>query len=239
MVNKKEKELNHIAFIMDGNGRWAKERGLKVIDGHKAGEKTVRRVMDYAEEFEVKYITLYAFSTENWNRSIEEVSALMMLLGNSIENNFNELYDKGVRIRVIGDMDRIPFITRRKLKKAIKKSEDNSRMDLIIALNYGGREEIVEATKRIAEKVKEGEIKVSEIDENLFSKNLYISDVPDPDLMIRTSGEYRISNFLLWQLSYSELYFTDCYWPDFNRDEFKKAVDIFYGRERRYGGRLC
>jgi len=234
---KNEKKLNHIAFIMDGNGRWAKERGLKAIDGHKAGEKTVRNVMDYAEEFGVKYITLYAFSTENWNRSVEEVTGLMSLLGTSIENNFEELNKKGVRIRVIGDINKIPFITRNKLKKAIKNSGNNRKCELIIALNYGGRQEIVDSTKRIAERVKSGELKVSDIDEKLFSKNLYLDDIPDPDLMVRTSGEYRISNFLLWQLSYSELYFTDCYWPDFDREEFKKAVDVFYGRERRYGGR--
>ena len=234
---KNDKKLNHIAFIMDGNGRWAKERGLKAIDGHKAGEKTVRNVMDYAEEFGIKYVTLYAFSTENWNRSVEEVTGLMSLLGSSIEDHFEELNKKGVRIRVIGDIAKIPFLTRNKLKKAIKNSEKNSRCELIIALNYGGRQEIIDSTKKIAERVKSGEIKVSDIDEELFSKNLYLDDVPDPDLMVRTSGEYRISNFLLWQLSYSELYFTDCYWPDFDRDEFKKSVDVFYGRERRYGGR--
>lgn len=234
---KNDKKLNHIAFIMDGNGRWAKARGLKAIDGHKAGEKTVRNVMDYAEEFGVKYITLYAFSTENWNRSVEEVTGLMSLLGTSIENNFEELNKKGVRIRIIGDIKRIPFLTRNKLKKAIKNSENNRKCELIIALNYGGRQEIIDSTKKIAEKVKSGEIKVSDINEELFSRNLYLSEIPDPDLMVRTSGEYRISNFLLWQLSYSELYFTDCYWPDFDREEFKKAVDVFYGRERRYGGR--
>jgi undecaprenyl diphosphate synthase len=234
---EKKKQLNHIAIIMDGNGRWAKKRGLKPIEGHKAGEKTVRRVMDLAEEFEIKYITLYAFSTENWNRSVEEVSGLMLLLGTSIDNNIKEFNEKGVRIRVMGDINKIPFITRRKLKKAIKKTENNQKSQLIIALNYGGRTEIVDTARHLAEQAVAGNIKPSAINEKLFAENLYVSDVPDPDLMIRTSGEYRISNFLLWELSYSELWFTDTLWPDFDREDFKKAVDIFYGRERRYGGR--
>lgn len=234
---KKEKQLNHIAFIMDGNGRWAKKRGLKPIEGHKAGEKTVRRVMDLAEEFGIKYVTLYAFSTENWNRPIEEVTGLMSLLGSSIDNNIKELHEKGVRIRIMGDIAKIPLPTRNKLKKAMKKTVDNTRSELIIALNYGGRQEIIDAAKSIAKKVQDGELKVSKINEKTFAQNLYLPDVPDPDLMVRTSGEYRISNFLLWELSYSELWFTDTLWPDFDREDFQKAVDVFYGRERRYGGR--
>lgn len=234
---KKEKKLNHIAFIMDGNGRWAKKSGLKPIEGHKAGEKTVRRVMDLAEEFGIKYVTLYAFSTENWNRPIDEVTGLMSLLGSSIDNNLKELHEKGVRIRIMGDIAKIPLPTRRKLKKAMMQTIDNTRSELIIALNYGGRTEIVDAAKNIAKKVLDGELKINKINEKVFAENLYMPDVPDPDLMVRTSGEYRISNFLLWELSYSELWFTDTLWPDFDRQEFQQAVDIFYGRERRYGGR--
>jgi len=235
--NKKEKTLNHIAFIMDGNGRWAKKRGLKPIDGHRAGEKTVRRVMDFAEEFGIKYITLYAFSTENWNRPIDEVKGLMLLLGSSIDNNLAELHKKGVRIRIMGNIAKIPFMTRRKLEKAVVKTAENTRSQLIIALNYGGRTEIVDAVKNIASEVSKGKLKLSKINEKLFAEYLYLPDVPDPDLMVRTSGEYRISNFMLWELSYSELWFTDILWPDFDRDDFKQAIDIFYGRERRYGGR--
>ena len=234
---KRKKELNHIAIIMDGNGRWAKQRGLKPIDGHKAGEKTVRRVMDLAEEFGIKYITLYAFSTENWNRSVEEISGLMSLLGSAIDNNLRELDEKGVRIRIMGDISKIPLLTRRKLKKAVKKTENNERSQLLIALNYGGRTEITDAAKKIASEVLEGKLKPSQINEKVFARHLYVPDVPDPDLMIRTSGEYRISNFLLWELSYSELWFTDTLWPDFDRDDFEQAVNAFYGRERRYGGR--
>lgn len=237
MKDEKQKQLNHIAFIMDGNGRWAKSRGLKPIEGHKAGEKTVRRVMDLAEEFGVKYITFYAFSTENWNRPIDEVTGLMSLLGSAIDNNLSELHEKGVRIRLMGDISKIPLPTRRKLNKAIKKTENNERSHLIIALNYGGRAEIVDTAKKIAEKVLTGQLKIKDINEKVFAANLYIPDVPDPDLMVRTSGEYRISNFLLWQLSYSELWFTDTLWPDFDRDDFQEAWDTFYGRERRYGGR--
>ncbi len=232
-----EKKLNHIAIIMDGNGRWAKKRGLKPIDGHQAGEKTVRRVMDLAEEFGIKYVTLYAFSTENWNRSIEEVSGLMALLGTSIDNNIKEFNEKGVRIRIMGDISKIPFLPRRKLKNAIIKTEENKRSQLIIALNYGGRQEIIDAAKKLAEQAVAGKLKPSGINEKIFAENLYVPDVPDPDLMIRTSGECRISNFLLWELSYSELWFTETLWPDFDREDFKKAVDTFYGRERRYGGR--
>lgn len=234
---KKEKKLNHIAFIMDGNGRWAKKKGLKPIEGHKAGEKTVRRVMDLAEEFGIKYVTLYAFSTENWNRPIEEITGLMSLLGSSIDSNLKELHEKGVKIRIMGDIAKIPLTTRSKLKKAVKQTADNTRSELIIALNYGGRTEIVDASREIARKVLDGELKINKINEKVFAENLYIPDVPDPDLMVRTSGEYRISNFLLWELSYSELWFTDTLWPDFDREDFQRAVDVFYGRERRYGGR--
>ena len=197
----------------------------------------MRLIMDLAEEFGIKYVTLYAFSTENWRRSAEEVAGLMSLLGTSIDNNIKELDKKGVRIRIIGEIGKIPLFTRRKLNKAVKTTADNTRSQLIIALNYGGRTEIVDAAKKLAEQVENGNIKPGDIDEKKFSTFLYAPDVPDPDLMIRTSGEYRISNFLLWELSYSELWFTDTLWPDFDREDFQKAVDVFYERKRRYGGR--
>ena len=229
----------HIAFIMDGNGRWAKRQGLDTLEGHKAGEKTVRRVMDLAEEFNVKYITLYAFSTENWKRPISEVRGLMSLMGSSIDVNLDELHEKGVRVRMMGEKGALPFATRRKLDKAIKKTSGNDKAHLIIALNYGSRAEIARAARLLASKVVEGYISIDGIDEKAVSENLYLPDVPDPDLLIRTSGEFRISNFLLWQLSYSELFFTDTLWPDFGRDDFIGALDAFKSRKRRFGGRVC
>jgi undecaprenyl diphosphate synthase len=237
MADEKERKINHIAFIMDGNGRWAEQRGLKRLEGHKAGEKTVRKVMDLAEEFGIKYVTFYAFSTENWHRPMDEISGLMSLLGSSIDRNMQELNEKGVRIRILGNIGKIPMRTRGKLKKAVALTSGNTRSELIIALNYGGRAEIVDAAKSIAGKVLAGELKVRNINEKVFAANLYAPDIPDPDLMIRTSGEYRISNFLLWELSYSELWFTDTLWPDFGREDFKQALDTFYSRKRRYGGR--
>lgn len=232
-----ERKLNHLAIIMDGNGRWAKMHGLKRSEGHKAGEKTVRRVLDLVQEHDIEYLTLYAFSTENWNRSKEEISDLMFLLGNSIDNNLDEIHAKGVRIRLFGRIEGLPLFTRKKLKKATEKTMLNTNGTLIIALNYGGRAEIADAAKSIAVDVKKGKLNPKDIDETLFSKYLYAPDIPDPDLLIRTSGEYRISNFLNWEIAYSELYFTDTLWPDFKREDFEKALDSYYNRERRYGGR--
>jgi len=239
MENKNRKKLRHLAIIMDGNGRWAKKKGIQRIDGHKAGEKTVRRVMDLAKEHKIEYLTLYAFSTENWNRSEEEVSGLMKLLATSIKSNLDDMHQNGVRIRLSGRIDGLPLFTRTALRHAEKKTAQNSEGNLILALNYGGRAEIVDAVKKITEDIKNGEIKSSEIDEELFSNYLYLPDVPDPDLLIRTSGECRISNFLNWEIAYSELWFTETLWPDFGRDDFEKAVNSFYNRERRYGGRKC
>ena len=235
----KEKKLRHIAIIMDGNGRWAKRHGVKRIEGHKAGEKTVRRVMDLAGEHGVDYLTLYAFSTENWNRSDEEVSGLMTLLATSMKKNLDEMHEKGVRIRLSGRIDGLPLFTRRVLRSAEKRTAGNKNGNLILALNYGGRAEIADAVKLIAEDVKNGKVLPEDIDEKLFSDYLYLPDVPDPDLLIRTSGEYRISNFLNWEIAYSEFYFTDTLWPDFDREDFEEAVNSFYDRDRRFGGRKC
>ena len=234
-----EKKLRHIAIIMDGNGRWAKRNGVERIDGHKAGEKTVRRVMDLAEEFDVEFLTLYAFSTENWNRSEDEVSGLMHLLATSMKSNLDEMHQKGVRIRLSGRIDGLPLLTRKVLQHAEKKTAKNSKGNLILALNYGGRAEITDAAQAIARDVKSGKIAPSDINEQLFSSYLYLPDVPDPDLLIRTSGECRLSNFLNWEIAYSEFWFTETLWPDFGREDFQKAVDIFYNRERRFGGRKC
>jgi len=235
----KEKKLRHLAIIMDGNGRWAAKKGVKRLEGHKAGEKTVRRVMDLAQEHKIEYLTLYAFSTENWSRSQEEVSGLMTLLATSIKSNLDEMHAKGVRIRLSGRIDGLPLITRTALRHAEKKTAGNTNGNLILALNYGGRAEIVDAVKAIAEGVKCGKIQPEDIDDNLFAENLYLPDVPDPDLLIRTSGECRISNFLNWEIAYTELWFTETLWPDFGRDDFEKALDSFFNRNRRYGGRKC
>ena len=224
---------------MDGNGRWATRKGLEKLEGHKAGERTVRRVVDLAEEFGIEYLTLYAFSTENWKRPPGEVMGLMNLLGDSIERNLDELHEKSIRIRLIGRIEKLPAKTRRKLLAAVEKTDGNTKGNLVIALNYGGRAEIADAATKIAELAAAGKLSPSNINEKTFAKHLYAPDIPDPDLLIRTSGEYRLSNFLLWELSYSELYFTDTLWPDFGREDFEKAIASFNSRKRRFGGRKC
>ncbi len=229
--------MEHIAIIMDGNGRWAENKGLKRIDGHNEGAKRVRDIMDSAIELGVKYITLYAFSTENWKRSPKEVKGLMDLLNKYLVDNVEELDEKGVSLRAIGELDKLPFFVKSKLSKGIEKTKNNDKAVLTLALSYGGRREIINATKQIAELVKKGELKIKNIDEELFQNYLYDSSLPDPDLLIRTSGEQRLSNFLLWQLSYSELYVTDVLWPDFDKKELKKAINFYNNRDRRFGGR--
>jgi undecaprenyl diphosphate synthase len=238
-TNSSQKKLKHLAIIMDGNGRWAKKHGLKRVEGHKAGEKTVRRVLDLVKEHNIEYLTLYAFSTENWKRSAEEVSALMHLLSSSIENNLREMDEKGLKIRLSGRIEGLPLYVRKKLQKAVKKTSENKEGTLILALNYGGRAEITDAVRKIAEFVKQSKLKPEDIDEKIISAHMYLPDVPDPDLLIRTSGEYRTSNFLMWESAYTELWFTDTLWPDFDREDFEKALDSFYNRERRFGGRKC
>jgi undecaprenyl diphosphate synthase len=229
-------KIKHIAIIMDGNGRWAKQRGLPRIEGHKEGAKAVERILKAAKESDIEYITLYAFSTENWKRAKDEVSGLMALLKEFLEVNLSVLQKNEIRLRVIGRINDIPYITRKVLKKAIKDTSHYAGRQLILALSYGGRAEIVDAVKKVANDVKNKKLNPEDIDEKLFSKYLYAPDVPYPELMIRTSGEMRISNFLLWQLSYSELWITDVLWPDFGEKDFKKAIDSYYQRERRYGG---
>jgi len=229
--------IRHIAIIMDGNKRWAEKHGLPTLKGHSKGAETVLKIVKAAKEFGIEYLTLYAFSTENWKRSKYEVEGLMSLLRSFIKSNLDEIDREGVRLRAIGQIDKIPWQTRKILLDAIKKTEKNKNGNLTLALSYGGRTEIVDAVKKISNDVSEGKIKVREIDEAIFSRYLYAPDMPDPDLLIRTSGEFRISNFLLWQISYSEIWITETLWPDFSRDDLKEAIDAFYSRKRRYGGR--
>jgi len=231
-----ENRIRHVAIIMDGNGRWAKQRGLSRIEGHKAGAKTVERVLKAAEKHNIEYITLYAFSTENWKRPQMEVSGLMELLKDFLEINTKTLHDKETRLRTIGRTSDLPLLTRKVLEKSIKDTAHYTKRQLILALSYGGRAEIIDAVKKISLELKKGNKKIDDINEDTFHDYLYAPDVPDPELMIRTSGELRISNFMLWQLSYSEFYITDTLWPDFSEDDFTKAIDSYNLRNRRYGG---
>ena len=226
----------HIAVIMDGNGRWAKKQGKIRIFGHQNGVSAVRAVSEACAELGVKYLTLYAFSTENWNRSKIEVDALMTLLSKTIAEEVKTLNDNNIKLNAIGDLQRLPKSNYEALMKAIEDTKDNDRMTLTLCLSYSGRWEITQAAKALAQKVKSGELDVEQIDEKCFSSFLNTKDMPDPELLVRTSGEERISNFLLWQLAYSEFYFTDVLWPDFNKKELDKAIIDFYGRKRRFGG---
>jgi len=225
----------HVAVIMDGNGRWAHRRGRERIFGHSQGVKAVRKTVEAAAELGVRYLTLYAFSTENWNRPDDEVSALMDLMVESINDETHTLIEKQISLRVIGDLNRLSANVRERLFETMRITSSGSRMTLIVALSYSSRWEISEACRRIALAVKEGKISTGDINEEMVSANLETSDTPDPELMIRTSGEKRISNFLLWQLAYAELYFTEKLWPDFGKEDFYKAVADFQKRERRYG----
>ena len=225
----------HVAVIMDGNGRWAKQQGHERLYGHNYGVESVRELLKGAKELKVKYLTLYAFSTENWNRPKEEVDGLMDLLVKTIANEVDELNSKGIRLLSIGDTEGLPDSCRDELKKAMKLTSHNSETTLVLALNYSSRWEIVNAVKRIATSVKDEKIAVEDIDADFFSNSLTTKGIPDPELVIRTSGEQRISNFLLWQIAYSEFYFTDLLWPDFKRETLYEAVYDFQARERRFG----
>lgn len=226
---------HHVAIIMDGNGRWAKQRGLPRINGHERGAESVRAIIKACRNAGVKYLTLYAFSVENWVRPRAEVSALMGLLKRFLSNEEHELHENKVRLRVTGQLADLPKAVQAGLRKVMERTEGYEEGQLILALSYGGRTEIAHAVKEIARQVKQGTLDPEDIDEELVSANLYLPDVPDPDLLIRTSGEMRLSNFLLWQVSYSELYVTDVLWPDFREDQFKEALDEYARRNRRYG----
>jgi undecaprenyl diphosphate synthase len=225
----------HVAIIMDGNGRWAKQKGEMRIFGHTSGVDSVREALTAAGEIGVEYLTLYAFSTENWNRPKEEIAALMDLLVQSIYNEVDELNQKGVRLKTIGDVEILPDSCKQALKKAIDSTKHNKRITLILALSYSSRWEIASAVKRMANEVAEGNIEPESINEELISSYLSTADYPDPELLIRTSGENRVSNFLMWQLAYTELYFTETLWPDFKKKHFFKAIEDFQLRERRFG----
>jgi len=229
--NHIEKVPNHVAIIMDGNGRWALSRGLPRIAGHRAGTENLRRVMEGCGELGIKYLTLYAFSTENWGRPLEEVRGLMGILEDVIDSELAELHQEGVQLRHIGILDRLDPILREKVLHAIELTKDNDRLILNIAFNYGGRDEIVHAIQNMIY----DEVDPNDVTDELVSKYLFTSGVPDPDLVIRTSGELRISNFLIWQAAYAEWYFTPVYWPDFDKVELRKAVEEYSKRERRYG----
>ncbi len=227
----KKKVPTHVAIIMDGNGRWALSRGLPRIAGHRAGTENLRRVLEGCGELGIKYLTLYAFSTENWGRPEAEVLGLMKILEDVIDSELQELKEEGVRLRHIGHLEQLAPNLRAKVLQAIEMTKENDRLTLNIAFNYGGRDEIVHAIQQM---IADG-IGPEEVSDKLVSRYLYTRDVPDPDLVIRTSGELRISNFLIWQAAYAEWYFTPVYWPDFDKDELKKAVEEFGSRERRFG----
>ena len=225
----------HVAVIMDGNGRWARRRGQERIFGHHQGVKAVRKVIEAAAELGIKYLTLYAFSTENWNRPDNEVSALMDIMVESLNNETDTLLKNNISITVIGDLSRLSEEVRTRLRDTIRITEGCTQLKLVVALSYSSRWEISEACRKIAFSVKEGLLNPDDITEDTVIENLETAAVPDPELMIRTSGEKRISNFLLWQLAYTELYFTEKLWPDFGKEDFYKAVADFQKRERRYG----
>ncbi len=225
----------HIAVIMDGNGRWAKEKGKARIFGHRNALTAVRETIERSAEVGVKYLTLYAFSSENWNRPKLEVAALMELLVSSIRKELKNLNKNKIRLLAIGDISALPSKGQRELASAIESTKDNDRMTLVLALSYGSRAEILKAVKDIASDVKNGEISVQDIDEQTFERYLATKSIPDPDLLIRTSGESRISNFLLWQIAYSELLFVDKFWPDFRKEDLDEAIAIYQNRERRFG----
>jgi undecaprenyl diphosphate synthase len=225
----------HIAIIMDGNGRWAKERSLPRVAGHKEGVNSVREITRACGEIGVKHLTLYTFSTENWRRPKAEVSALMTLLLKTISTEVRELHKNNVRFTAIGDLKKLPKSTQKGIFDGIEITKNNTGLNLCLALNYGSRQEMVSAVQAIAKKVKKGDLKLDEIDETIFSNTLSTSDMPNPDLLIRTSGEYRLSNFLLWQCAYAEILMTKTFWPAFREDALIEAILEYQSRERRFG----
>ena len=227
---------SHVAIIMDGNGRWASQHHLPRLSGHEAGRKSVKAVAQAAIDHGVRYLTLYAFSVENWQRPRDEVQGLMGLLRGVIREELNEMGKEGIRLRTIGRRQDLPEAVREELEGAIERTKENTRLDLILALSYGSRVEITEAVQAIGREIKAGKLDPEKITEETVSANLYTEGIPDPDLLIRTSGEMRISNFMLWQISYAEIYVTPVLWPDFGKDEFAKALTDYAGRDRRFGG---
>lgn len=235
-MSKVAKLPAHVAIIMDGNGRWARKRNLPRFMGHRAGSKSVRAATEAAAELGIKYLTLYAFSTENWKRPEKEVGFLMGLLNDHLEKELPTMMKNNIRLMTIGDISKLPAAPAAKLEDVKKKTEKNTGLRLVLALNYGGRAEITAAVRKIAAAVKRGKITAQSITEKTISRNLYTKDIPDPDLLIRTSGEMRLSNFLLWQISYAEIYVTDVLWPDFRKKDLAAALEEYSRRERRFGG---
>lgn len=231
----RETSLKHIAVIMDGNRRWAKEKHLPSAMGHSKGVESLKKILKACHSYGVEYLTVYAFSTENWNRSHEEVNFLMSLLANTLKNELAELDENEVRIKFIGDIDGLNPELQKILRNSEEQTKDNTGVKLQIAFNYGSRSEITNACKKIASAVKNGTLNIDEISENTISANLYTSDIPDPDLLIRTGGEKRISNYLMWQCAYSEIYVTNTYWPEFDKDSLAEAVFEYGRRTRRFG----
>lgn len=230
-----EKLPKHVAIIMDGNGRWAKSRGEERTFGHKNAIEAVRNAINACNEAEIPYLTLYTFSTENWNRPANEVNTLMSLLSETLIVEAEGIYNKGLRVHVIGDIAALPQFVREQLEQMIEITKNNTNGNLILALNYGAQAEIIKAVKEIAQDVKDGQLAVEDINNEVFSERLYTKDFPPVDLMIRTSGEIRISNFLLWQIAYAELQFLDVLWPDFTREEFFRCIVDYQHKERRFG----
>ena len=227
----------HIAIIMDGNRRWAKNNGLSTKEGHKAGSKNLEKIAKFCNKIGIKYLTVYAFSTENWKRTKEEVSALMFILKANLDAMLKRMDLENIKIRVIGEKENIPGDILPRIEKLVEKTKNNTGLTLNIAFNYGGRAELVHATKQIAEQVKSGDIKIEDINEDLISNNIYTAGQPDPDLMIRTSRELRTSNFMPWQLTYTEFYFPDKHWPEFEEEDLIEAIKVYQKRNRRFGGR--
>lgn len=232
-----ERMPTHVAIIMDGNGRWAQSKNLPRMAGHNAGMQTIKEIVKASSSLGIKHLTVYAFSTENWKRSTDEVYGIFKLIVIYIEKELKELHENNVKVRVLGDYEKLPKEAVKSLERSLKTTRDNTGLQFNIALNYGGRDEILRSVKKLAQEVEAGNLKADEITEEMISEHLYTADIPDPDLIIRTSGEMRLSNYLLWQSAYSEFAFTDVLWPDFTREEYERMIEIFQNRKRRFGGR--
>ena len=228
---------SHIAIIMDGNGRWAQTKNLPRMAGHNAGMLTIKEIVKASSALGIKHLTVYAFSTENWKRSTEEVSGIFKLIIIYIEKELKELHENNVRVKILGDYEQLPKEAVKSLERSLETTKNNTGLQFNIALNYGGRDEILKSVKKLAKEVENGTLKADDITEEKIAENLYTTGIPDPDMIIRTSGEVRLSNYLLWQCAYSEFVFTDVLWPDFTRKEYEKTIEIFQNRKRRFGGR--
>jgi undecaprenyl diphosphate synthase len=225
----------HVAIIMDGNGRWAEQRGLSRLHGHRVGKDSVRAVVESARKLGIRYLSLFAFSTENWNRPPKEVDALMQLLRRYLASELDKMMKHEIRLVAVGSLRRLPPAVREALRAAVASTRNNTGMTVVLAISYGGRDEITDAVRRLARKVKKGQIEPDAITQDVFRRHLATKDIPDPDLLVRTSGEMRVSNFFLWQLAYTEIYVTETLWPDFREREFQQALGFFEQRQRRFG----